>query len=30
MLQKKLQGHFVELPPCPELSSKGKFSIAIL
>ena len=30
MLQKKLQGHFVELPPCPELSSKGNFSIAIL
>ena len=30
MLQKKLQGHLVELPPCPELSSKGNFSIAIL
>ena len=27
---KQLQGHFVELPPCPELSSKGNFSIAIL
>ena len=30
ILQEKLQGHFVELPPCPELSSKGNFSIAIL
>ena len=30
MLQKKLQSHFVELPPCPELSSKGNVSMAIL
>ena len=30
MLPKKLQGHVAELPPCPELSSKGNFSIAIL
>ena len=30
MLLKKLQSHFVELPPCPEISSKGNFSIAIL
>ena len=30
ILQEKLQGHFVELPPCPDLSSKGNFSIAIL
>ena len=30
MLLEKLQSHFVELPPCQELSSKGSFSIAIL
>ena len=30
ILEEKLQRHFVELPPCPELSSKGNFSRAIL
>jgi len=30
MLLKKIQGRFVELPPCPELSSKCNFSISIL